>query len=464
MAATDVRPVSAPVFAGRTLIDRITNSRPPSVESSVSAPASITEPAATRRFFFDLGAVEASSAPRLGHYDVTISSSFLADGNREHLKLYYSDFLAAGSPLTEFDGKFAASTPIDKKEIKMLTAWLIGMNPRSRIDAYPLLIILQSLLKDILEERHVLFLQELDEERAAKQAQDKEYQEVKQISDRLASTLKDTDEKLHDALASQSKTKAQLDALTRLHDAAEVKARQTAENLSRQVENLENSLTSMRGDRERYIAKAKEAQEQLSKVFLEKDRAVSALAEQKQREEGLLVGTELLVSLCAKQAGAAGSIADWRELSDISLNAVRHVTNARNVYVAEVSKQKNSLNYICATKENDFVVGKSVSTGQGVLFDALKETVHIPAVEQDKRILFFGKEDAKRQGPFLAVPLKNESGAVGVVGLDKIDAPVGTPFSPEDIKFAERIAVSLISLIVLRPTEEKEKKTPARKK
>eukprot|EP00741_Cyanophora_paradoxa_P018350 tig00000204_g17718.t1 len=427
-----------------TYFDRISASRAASrVNGTPQSLARSTSPLqgslahAKRRYFFQTQAPEVGSTLRYSHYDVLVPVQFADQSQKQHMQLYYADYLDVAR---EAEGQFAASRPMDSWDVKELTKWVSEVQPRSRTEAYPLLVLVQNLLRDILADRHKLFLEELDKELATTKVLGKEHGEEKARADRLAASLASAEEKLADATTKLAATKHALDALTRQTEAGDVKNRATIENLQRQLENMENSLASTRHDRDRYIAKAKDATDQLGKVFLEKDKALAELRACQAREEAAAAAAEGLVGYSQKAALATaerGPTDDQvREVNELIAGWARAATGARNAYIGELRRNEQGakvITYVAATKENAFVVGRALEPEKApVSYEAVAKGEAVAVkVEEEKRVCTL-REDAKRVGAFAVVPIKlpRPPGAGAAAGEGGAEGGAASPAAP----------------------------------
>ena len=124
-----------------------------------------------RRYRFDAkGGGQETRLPALRHYDVTMRRSSTAPSeselqyhmttNRDYLRFYYTDYL--GSPsMEDWKPKFADDRA-EAIEIQELCRWISSVNPRTRLESYPLFV----LCKDVLNRIATKELKIIDSDRA----------------------------------------------------------------------------------------------------------------------------------------------------------------------------------------------------------------------------------------------------------------------------------------------------------
>ena len=99
------------------------------------------DPSATIRRYFTKGIGPDGKPGVQHHFCVRIPHEMPQDHSTNFLRVYYSDFLAAG-PTDPPVGRDERTVEVEK-----MVEWLQEAEPRSRIDAYPLLILCKDMLR-----------------------------------------------------------------------------------------------------------------------------------------------------------------------------------------------------------------------------------------------------------------------------------------------------------------------------
>eukprot|EP00960_Hanusia_phi_P045428 757235-Hanusia_phi.AAC.4 len=123
-----------------------------------------------RRYRFDVKGGADMKLPALRHYDVKMrkASTGSADSelhhdmttSRDYLRFYYTDYLAI--PLMEESKPKFADERSESIEIVELCRWISSVNPRTRLESYPLFV----LCKDVLNRLATKELKIIDSEKA----------------------------------------------------------------------------------------------------------------------------------------------------------------------------------------------------------------------------------------------------------------------------------------------------------
>ncbi|EKX52153.1 hypothetical protein GUITHDRAFT_102054 [Guillardia theta CCMP2712] len=124
-----------------------------------------------RRYRFDAqGGGQETRLPALRHYDVKMRRSSAAPSeselqyhmttNRDYLRFYYTDYLGS-PPMEDSKPKFADDRG-EAIEIQELCRWISSVNPRTRLESYPLFV----LCKDVLNRIATKELKIIDSDKA----------------------------------------------------------------------------------------------------------------------------------------------------------------------------------------------------------------------------------------------------------------------------------------------------------
>lgn len=190
---------------------------------SVSEHPVCTRPstAATRRRYFfpqsvSLKSSSAHQSPFYSHFDVLLPAEDQNNTNNQqkafdfeagktgHQKFYYREY---NQHQLEHFAQNRELTPL-RVDMQELREWLVTAKPRTAMDAGPLLVLVQNLMKSLLDEKAIVF------EKRAEQHAEEQCTVVKQLSERVA-TLEQELEKAHadrrkaDACAASASDKLQ---------------------------------------------------------------------------------------------------------------------------------------------------------------------------------------------------------------------------------------------------------------
>ena len=90
----------------------------------------------------------------LKYFDVDLQPSVIKmedAGPGSHLRIYYSDFLD-DSEHEATKVKLIEKWNENKNDIEKLYPWVCGLKPRTKTDAFPMLLMVQEMLKSVLGE------------------------------------------------------------------------------------------------------------------------------------------------------------------------------------------------------------------------------------------------------------------------------------------------------------------------
>lgn len=115
----------------------------------------------TRRFFLDN--LREGKLNFMKHFDILLDGADVLEAPQDYLRVYYTDFLQTSQEVEVLDT--IKSTPAGRVEIKELREWVAEQRPRTRMDAYPMMLMSQHLLGDMINDKMSLFLAELEQKK-----------------------------------------------------------------------------------------------------------------------------------------------------------------------------------------------------------------------------------------------------------------------------------------------------------
>jgi len=137
-----LRPSSAEYLDGYVMEDRAEDAFDAGFENEMLREEEGEEerPATIRRYFTQGIGPEGKPGVQ-SHFCVRIPAELPQSHSTNYLRVYYSDFLAVG-PADIPVGRDERTVEVDK-----MATWLLSVEPRSRIDAYPMLLLTKDILR-----------------------------------------------------------------------------------------------------------------------------------------------------------------------------------------------------------------------------------------------------------------------------------------------------------------------------
>ena len=136
-----------------------------------------------------------------------------------YLRFYYCDFLDSKQHRASCN-RLKDAWKDKQRDTKALFEWVCSLKPRSKVDAYPMLVVLQEMLKELLEDKLELQLEMLNQAREQIDMLDGDTSELQDQCGRMEEdlngandTINRINEKLDESRAREQDLKAEMEAM-----------------------------------------------------------------------------------------------------------------------------------------------------------------------------------------------------------------------------------------------------------